>query len=103
MHRLTLTATVLLLLAGCQQPEDGTATSEASASPSGQPTVSSASLECGVLGTPTVVRYHSRLDSSTQHSAYVLNASDYARRATGCVTVMPVASVVTLRYRVAGI
>lgn len=101
MHRLALIASALLLTA-CQQPQDGT-TAGATSPPSIQPTLArNASLECGGFGTPTVVRYHSRLDTRTQHSVHLLNPGGTARRAAGCDTVLPVASVVTLRYRVAG-
>lgn len=50
----------------------------------------------------TVVRYLARQDDRTQHSVHLLNASEASQRVAGCSEFLPIASVVTLRYRVAG-
>lgn len=102
MHRMTLSAAALLLLTACEQPRDE-ATADGTAPPPIEPTLAQLrAQDCDAFGTPTVVRYHSRLDARTQHSVHLLNPGDTAMRAAGCDQTMPVASVVTLRYRVAG-
>ena len=103
MHRLTLTASALLLLTACQQPQDGTTAGAAAVAPVIEPTLTRVAVsDCTSSATPTVVRYHSRLDLRTQHSVHLLNPDATAMRVAGCDATTPVASVVTLRYRVAG-
>lgn len=100
MRRSALIASALLLTA-CQPAQDQA--SSGTAVPSIEPTVSQLrASDCDAFGTPTVVRYHSRMDARTQHSVHLLNPGATAMRAAGCDRAMPVASVVTLRYRVAG-
>ena len=50
----------------------------------------------------TVVRYLAQTDDRTQHSVHLLNASAASQRLVGCAEFLPLASVVTLSYRIAG-
>lgn len=103
MRRVAPTASALLLLTACQQAPDGPSTDAARAAPAIEPALTQLrSSDCGAFGNPTVVSYHSRPDTRTQHSVHLLNPDAEAARAAGCDHVMPVASVVTLRYRIAG-
>lgn len=86
----------LVALAGCQGTEE--AAPQALTAPAA-PTQTGCSQ---TFDQPTVVRYLSRMDDRTQHSVHLLNASEDSQRIAGCSEVLPLASVVTLRYRVAG-
>ena len=92
MRRIELAAPLfVLLLTGCSGPTE-TSVETSAATPSASPA-------CSTLGSQTVVRYHSRVDSATQHSVHLLNSGldDGA-----CDQNLPLAGVVTLSYRVAG-
>jgi hypothetical protein len=103
MRTTTLAAPLLaLLLVGCQDTKD---TQAAVAAGTPEPAIAP-EADCAPLGPPTVVRYHSRLASSTQHSVHLLNsgaeASALPSRTSGCDPKLPLASTVILSYRIAG-
>jgi hypothetical protein len=84
----------LLAIGGCQggTPDDA-AVADAGAG---------LARECNVLGAPTVVRYQSHEPAYSQHAVHLMAGDATTARANGCRELPPVASVVTLRYRVTG-
>lgn len=99
MRTIPLVVSLLALaLAGCQGADDASAPAPV-ATPEAAPT---AAVDCSPLGPPTVVRYHSRVDSVTQHNVHLLNSGADASVDTRCQQQLPLAGMVTLSYRVAG-
>lgn len=98
MRRSALTAIALALtLAGCQGgPTEAT---DVRASTTGFATTA---RSCNLLGEPTVVHYETREPSRSQSAVHLLSSNAVTARANGCTNPVPVASVVTLHYRVSG-
>jgi len=95
---LPILPALMIMLSACQPvSEDAAATIK-------QAPAQIAAADCSQqYASPTVVRYHSQMDNRTQHSVHLLNAGADGVQYAGCAMPLPVASVVTLRYRVAGI
>ena len=89
----------MLALAACQDSTDG---ARAQAAPAIRPSVTTAPDAACERTTPTVVRYRSRFDARTQHSVHLLNETAATPRRAACEAPLPIAGVVTLRYRLAG-
>lgn len=91
----TLT-TLALLVTGCQG--GGSEHADAATQTAGTTNASA----CNLLGRPTVVRYRSHEPQHTEHAVHLLAGDATTARANGCTEQLPVASVVTLRYRTSG-
>lgn len=81
------------LLAGCQG-DDPSAGAEALA------TAAAPVDRCDLLGPSTVVRYRTRAENHSQHEVQLLNGTTDQASLGACIGTPPLASVVTLRYRI---
>ena len=92
--RSTLLAAPLIamMLSGCQGNLDEASTPETTA----------ATDACRAYSMPTVVRYKSRQDARTRHSVHLLNGPQEPMNQGACGQGLPLASIVTLSYQVAG-
>ena len=91
MTRALVTSIAALMLTACQ----GTTTAPASGS-------AALAGNCHGTSEPTIVRYRSRDTLGLEHAVHLLNRGDGGLRRAGCEDPAPLASIVTLRYRVAG-
>jgi|AntRauTorcE11898_2_1112593.scaffolds.fasta_scaffold90147_1 ABC-type glycerol-3-phosphate transport system substrate-binding protein len=82
-------------LAGCLGNSGTTASSS-------QQTLADVRTVCTLSGQATTVRYKTRSAAYSEQAVQLLNGFDGGATARDCPAAVPMASVVTLRYRIAG-
>ncbi|HSG89400.1 MAG TPA: hypothetical protein VLA56_09320 [Pseudomonadales bacterium] len=93
LQRTALVLTLATLLTACQ---GGTRMPVAAAPAAPEPTA------CDLLGAPTVVRYQVDVEARKQQQVQLFNGDPERALDMGCAPGAPLASVVTLRYRIVG-